>query len=168
MQCRVLAAVLTGMVWAVSSAAHSSAAEDVDAALRAHFRFTSAQLTPQHALAEIDLDGDGLQDAVVLLTDKEFCGSGGCTLEVFKGTHAGLHFVSGTTLVLPPILVLPTKSHGWRTLITGSRYIGHARLDFNGHRYPVSASLPTKPADLNSALEIINMAAGGRGEKPRT
>src|SRR2546422_5453095 len=41
-----------------------------------------------------DLDGDGRAEALVLLRGNVWCGSGGCTMLVFRGTDAGFTFVS--------------------------------------------------------------------------
>src|SRR5262245_44169381 len=46
-------------------------------------RGVHGQPTFRHAL--IDLDGDGRPDAIVLLRSQDWCGSGGCTMLVFRG-----------------------------------------------------------------------------------
>src|ERR1700756_1937850 len=50
----------------------------------------------QFKYALVDLDGDGIQDAVVYFTDRENCGTGGCAMRVMKGTKDGFVHVSGT------------------------------------------------------------------------
>ena len=83
-----------------------------------------------------DLSGEGRQDAVVLFTDR--CGSGGCTLEIFRQTERGFRFVSGTTLAYAPVRVtLARDKYGWKSLIISTRYYGDAVLRFNGWAFPL-------------------------------
>ena len=93
----------------------------------------------QFEYALIDLNGDGIPDAVVLL-EGDFCGSGGCTLEIYRGTSHGFKFVSAATLAHSPIRVLPQRRHGWKDLIYSSRYEGQVLLSFDGTRYRSSKS----------------------------
>jgi len=55
----------------------------------------------------VDLSGDGRPEAIVLLQGTDWCGSGGCTMLVFRGTATGFGFVSRSTITYEPIRVLP-------------------------------------------------------------
>ena len=107
--------------------------------------------------ALVDLDGDGIADAIVYLTNWEWCGSGGCTLRILKGTKTGFSFVSGTMRAHGPILVLPAKSHGWKSLAVALRAGGYGLLEFNGKRYPLSPDdeHPASSASLRGATTVI-------------
>jgi putative lipoprotein len=104
-----------------------------------------------HRTAQIDLNGDGLQDALVLLENPMyFCGTGGCTMLVFKATKLGFEFVSLSTLIRSPVLVSETKTHGWRDLIVevsgGGMAPKQVALKFTGGKYPLNPSaLPALP-----------------------
>ena len=104
-----------------------------------------------HQTAQIDLNGDGLQDALVLLENPMyFCGTGGCIMLVFKGTKSGFEFVSRSTLIRSPVLVSETKTHGWRDLIVevsgGGLAPKQVALKFTGGKYPLNPSaLPALP-----------------------
>ena len=63
----------------------------------------------RHALT--DLHGDGRADAIVLLGG-EWCGSGGCTMLVFRAAKEGFTFVSASTITSEPIRVSPEKVQG--------------------------------------------------------
>ncbi|MEJ2068939.1 MAG: hypothetical protein P8X65_08335 [Syntrophobacterales bacterium] len=98
-----------------------------------------------HKTARIDLNGDGYQDALVLLENPMyFCGSGGCTLLVFKGTTSGFEFVSRSSLIRSPVLVSDTKTHGWRDLLVevsgGGATPKKVALKFTGSKYPLNPS----------------------------
>ena len=89
--------------------------------------------------ALVDLDGDGIQDAVVYL-NADYCGSGGCAIRIMKGTKDGFAYVSGSTITRLPIYVLPSKTNGWRdiavTIGGGGLKYGTVILKYDGRRYP--------------------------------
>ena len=57
----------------------------------------------RHAL--IDLNGDGADDALVFLTDPDWCAAAGCTLLVFRGSKSGYALISDSRAVETPIRV---------------------------------------------------------------
>src|SRR5262245_59515563 len=61
----------------------------------------------RHALT--DLNGDGVNDAIVLLLGSAWCGSGGCNMLVLRGTKEGFTVLSGSTITNEPIRVSPEK-----------------------------------------------------------
>lgn len=105
----------------------------------------------------VDLNSDGLDDAVVLLNGPEWCGSGGCNMLVFRGTARGFSFLSSSTITVAPILVCSEAPHGWRTLIVSSNGVGEVLMRFNGSRYPLNPSRQPKatPAQVRAARAII-------------
>jgi hypothetical protein len=114
--------------------------------------------TYQHEL--VDLNADGLQDAIVLISDPDYCGSGGCTMVVFQGTAQGFKYISRSTITNPPILVLSELRHGWHTLAVSVRGGGagpnQTLMRFDGKKYPSNPSVQTPAAqtDLTSAQEL--------------
>jgi hypothetical protein len=112
-----------------------------------------SQYAHPHQTALIDLNGDGRQDALVLLENPMyFCGTGGCTMLVFKGTPSGFEFVSSSSLIRGPLLVSETNTHGWRDLIVevsgGGMAPKHVAMKFTGSEYPSNPStLPALPKD---------------------
>ncbi len=111
------------------------------------------QYANPHQTALIDLNGDGRLDALVLLENPmHFCGTGGCTMLVFKGTPSGFEFVSSTSLIRGPVLVSETNTHGWRDLIVevsgGGMAPKQVAMKFTGSKYPSNPSmLPPQPKD---------------------
>ena len=108
--------------------------------------------------AASDLNRDGQPDAIVLAEGSDWCGSGGCTLLIFKGTPRGYAFVSRSTITAPPIRVLPSTHGGWSDLIVHSNGTGDVVLRFDGARYPHNPSL--EPAatrtQLRSSVEVLS------------
>ncbi|WP_089605065.1 hypothetical protein [Acinetobacter piscicola] len=104
-----------------------------------------------------DLNGDGQQDALVLLNGMDWCGSGGCTMLIFKGKpNQAFEFLSKTTLVDSPVYSTTYVSNGWKQLLVYSRKHGQVMLKFDGAVYPLNPSLlpveATKLAPHNDKL----------------
>lgn len=115
---------------------------DLRVAMAAHDtrRLRSADTSDYHfTYALVDLDGDGIQDAVVYLNDE--CGSGGCDMRIMKGTKDGFNYISGSTITNLPVYVLPSKTNGWRDIAVSTRGGGTVILKYDGQKYPLNPSL---------------------------
>lgn len=120
----------------------TAAAEPAPPALIAAVRtFTGVQGDQPFRYSVIDLDGNHGSDALVLMSGPDWCGSGGCTLLVFREVRGNFRLVSRSTVAEPPIRVLSEVSHGWKTLIVYSKGRGNVLLRFDGSRYPLNPSL---------------------------
>ena len=128
---------------------------ELNQAILAHLAKTKvdSQYAHPRQTALIYLNGDGRQDALVLLEHpRYFCGTGGCTMLVFKGTPSGFEFVSRSTLIRGPLLVSETKTQGWQDLIVevsgGGMAAKKVAMKFAGSKYPSNPSmLPALPKD---------------------
>ncbi len=111
--------------------------------------------------ALVDLDGDHNRDAIVLFKGNEYCGSGGCTLEIYRGVNQGFDFLSGSTLGREPIRILPDRHFGWRTFTVFVRGGGAKKCDalmrFDGRKYPSNPSMSrcATPAQLASSTLLV-------------
>jgi hypothetical protein len=86
-------------------------------ALRAALeQWASPRPITRYQFALVDLNGDGILDAVVQVTDPAFCGNGGCPIVEFKGESAGFTLVGSSGLVRKPICLLNEMQDGWHTL----------------------------------------------------
>lgn len=114
-----------------------------------------AQLVFSYGL--VDLNGDGVDDAIVYLHGEDDCGSGGCTVEIYRGTESGFQYVSGSVRIGLPIQVLPVASHGWKTLVVALREGGNGLMPFDGKRYPLAPPdrRRAKPEEVKGAITII-------------
>jgi len=124
-------------------------------AIKQHLKISADSSAPKFQYSLFDLNGDGHDEAIVLITDDEYCGSGGCTLEIYRGTTHGFKFLSGSTITKPPIRVLEEHSHGWKSLIVYS--YGNVVLKFNGNKYALNPSVQSKATvkQLSSAKILI-------------
>ena len=135
----------------------SATVQAVDLSLEAAVRSSvKGDFTPSFSYALVDLDGDGQPDAVVLLRGPMWCGSGGCTMLVFRGTANGFQLVSKSTITGEPIEVLPGVTLGWRTLIVNTGGIGPVVMQFNGTQYPGNPSMQPKatPEQIKSGQPL--------------
>lgn len=103
--------------------------------------------TTNYKRADADLNGDGRSEAILYLTDRDNCGSGGCTLVVLSPKGSSYRVVLRSTVTQLPIRVLPTSTRGWRDIgvtVAGGGitrpYV--ARMRFNGNRYPGNPTVP--------------------------
>ena len=107
-----------------------------------------------------DLNGDGTPDAIVLFDGPADCGSGGCTLEVYRGTKHGFRFVSGSTISRQPIRILHETHFGWHTFTVsvggGGAEPCNALMRFNGHKYPLNPSMApcATAAQIESGVKL--------------
>jgi putative lipoprotein len=140
-------------LYAVAAVMGADSPDSLNQALLAYFAKTGTDpkyINPRQA-AKVDLNGDGYPDALVLLQNPMyFCGTGGCTMLVFKGTKSGFEFVSRSTLIRGPVLVSETKTHGWRDLIVevsgGGMPPKKVALKYTGSKYSLNPStLPELP-----------------------
>jgi hypothetical protein len=110
--------------------------------------FSRDATTFEYAL--VDLNDDGILDAVVLLTGQFWCGSGGCSMLILRGRAGGFSVVSTSTISNQPIKVSPERHHGWHTLLVSMRgggiRPGYGVMPFNGRKYPVSPSEEARAA----------------------
>ena len=96
---------------------------------------------PLFSTGYADLNGDGLEDAVVFLKGMQWCGSGGCTLMIFENLGDSYQLVSKSSVTSTPISVAKTETNGWKDLIVWSRGSGLVLLKFDGDKYPRNPSL---------------------------
>jgi hypothetical protein len=152
-----IAGVALTLLGATAGLAQTAPPPELAKAVQLHVEKAGEPLVARwrHALA--DLNGDRIDDAVVLLTDPAWCGTGGCTLVVFKGSKKGYAVQSVSSVTDVPIRVSPLATGGWKTLIVHSRGRGAVLMRFDGRRYPANPSLQPKAsaAQVRAARAIV-------------
>ncbi len=102
--------------------------------------------------AFVDLRDDGVDDAIVYLSDDGWCGSGGCTTLVLAPEGSSYRVVTRLTITRPPILVLATKSHGWHDIGVWMQGGGiqpgyEAEFSFSGKSYLYRGEPTLQPSE---------------------
>jgi putative lipoprotein len=109
----------------------------------------------KYQVAEIDLNGDKKKDALVLLQDRNWCGTGGCFMLVFANQNNRFKLVSAISLVREPVIISETKTKNWRDIIVhvsgGGGESKNVALKFNGSSYPTNPS-GLKPLATNTKV----------------
>lgn len=137
-------------------------AGDVPALEKAIKAWAEESTAPTFKHAFADLNDDGIDDAIVLITDNQYCGSGGCSFVIFQGVAGGFKVVSSSTITRAPILLLPEKKKGWHTLSVfvagGGAKPGQVMMRFDGIEYPGNPSMEPKAkvSDLKGAKTLIS------------
>jgi hypothetical protein len=116
--------------------------------------------SPTYRSAFADLNNDATPDAVVLIADPRYCGSGGCSMAVFEGIGTEFKLVSSSTITREPVFLLDSSRFGWRSLAVrssgGGEPIRQVLMEFDGSRYPLNPSLQAtaSDADLKNAISL--------------
>jgi hypothetical protein len=118
-----------------------ASASDPSHALADAVRVYTSSEAPSYRQLSVHLSHSLQPEAVVLLTGQNWCGSGGCTLLVFRKVREKFTLVSRSTVTGTPIRVLAETSRGWKALIVHSKGRGNVLLRFDGTRYPLNPSL---------------------------
>lgn len=116
---------------------------------------TKAPVSSRYEFQRVDLDADGLRDALVLLKTPYgyWCGMHGCALLVFKAGDDKFTLVNAVQPIREPLYISDRKTNGWKDLIV--RVSGrwdrakNVALKFNGYQYPNDPS--NLPSDLRFA-----------------
>ena len=115
----------------------------------------------RYSAALVDLKGDGTQEAIVYLTGRGWCGSGGCVTLILIPQDSSYKVLTEITITWTPIRVLATKSHGWHDISVWERGGGNVQayeseLSFDGVTYPTNPSVPpARPMTQNTEGEVV-------------
>jgi hypothetical protein len=114
----------------------------------------------RYVAAFADLNDDGKPEAIVHLIGKGWCGSGGCTTLILVQEGDAWKVLANIAITRPPILMLPSKSNGWRSVGVwvqgGGVQRGYeAELRFDGKTYPANPTVPPAQAFLEKTRSEV-------------
>lgn len=119
----------------------------------------------RYSSAFLDLKDDGTKEAIVYVTGRGWCGSGGCVMLILAPEGKSYKVITQTTVTRLPVRVLKTKSKGWHDISVvvagGGIQLGNeAILSFDGKTYPTNPTVPpARPSDGKAQGEIVIPAA---------
>lgn len=112
----------------------------IDKSILAPEGLSMAQNQIKYLTGSADLNSDGAVERIVLIQDRYFCGSGGCTAVIFDSTGKVINRI---TVARTPITLANSYRNGWQDFIVWSN--GAYRLmSYNGESYPSNPSLEPK------------------------
>ena len=112
-------------------------------------------------VAATDLNGDEVEEVLVYLRSDYFCGTNGCNLLILARHGEAFRVVTEISVAKPPIRVLDTRSHGWRSLAVRTSDWDilkpfEAGLAYNGESYPRNPSIfPARRLEGAAPGEIL-------------
>ncbi|OLQ93683.1 hypothetical protein BIY21_11240 [Vibrio ponticus] len=131
----------------------------VDRALRDYFSQNNIDAGgTRYRWLTYDLNGDGQDE---LLTQLDWCGSGGCTLLIFANQQQKWVFNSRMTLVNTPLNLGHKNHQGWQDLVLfvrgGGAVPNQHVLRFNNGSYPLNPSMaPIASFDDISPIQLFS------------
>jgi len=121
------------------------------------------------SFAQVALHPGPERQFIVYVSSRYWCGSGGCSTLVVERGSEGFREVSGIGISRPPILVLESRTNGWRDLAVwvagGGIQPGYqALLPFDGTAYATNPSVaPARPLPAGATgLAVIGEEAQGQ------
>jgi len=136
---------------ALAGSAAPRHADAADSALVAWLRAAVGDDGPakavRYAVAKVDLDGDGVAEALVYQSGEGWCGTGGCDLDILRREGSRWRLVTEVSVAKLPIRVLAGRSHGWKDIGVqvsgGGIRVGYeAVLRYDGRTYPANPTVP--------------------------
>ncbi len=145
-----------GVVRGILDAKPAPGSDALAEAVKAFAVSRGTDAMPDFRRAQSDLNGDGQADAVVLLQGGDWCGTGGCTLVVFRGDGQDFVLVSASMVSREPIRLAGDSANGWKTLIVDTKGVGDVLMPFDGKAYPANPSLqPAASPEQVSAATVL-------------
>ena len=129
--------------------------------LKSFLRTLDTDRTARYMAAFRDLNGDGIQEAIVYLISNQWCGSGGCSTLILAPDNGSWRIVTNIRITRPPIYVLSDVSNGWHSIAVsvqgGGIQAGYeAELQFNGSTYPNNPSVsPARRLTAKPVGEVV-------------
>lgn len=103
-----------------------------------------------------DLNGDGLEDAIVLL---DWCSKSGCEMLIFERQGGDYRFSSRISQLQVPVIVSSSQHYLWQSLLV-EKNKQWLTLDFDGISYPPLARDLPPVNKLDFATDIILFSQG--------
>ena len=114
--------------------------------------------------ARTDLDGDGRDEVFVYLMGPYFCGTGGCSLQLFRATGQGYALVNDFPISRVPVVVADRRTRGWRDLWRlqsgGGAPPTYVRQVFDGRRYVERERIPAEKGTMPKGLPVLTGEPG--------
>ena len=122
-------------------------------------RDTENKSAIRYVAAFTDLEGNGVEAAIVYLESDEWCGTSGCRTLIVARRGSSYRVVKTIIVAQLPIRVSRNKSHGWHDIIFrvqggGIAHAYDSTLTFDGTTYETGPSRPVGRADGTTLIPL--------------
>jgi hypothetical protein len=172
----LLVAFLAAAEPAAPERAAGEAGKDDRGSCQAVLAFLRTRLAPfdggsetEVTIAPVALHPGPERQFVVYVEGRSWCGTGGCNTLVLERSATGVREIATITVSRRPVLVLRSRTSGWRDLSVRVRgdggSIGHqVLLPFDGRTYALNPTAPpARPLPFGAATEVL-IEAEARGQ----
>ncbi|MEM8743934.1 MAG: hypothetical protein AAGF14_04790 [Pseudomonadota bacterium] len=108
-----------------------------------NYRISKNRAPGRYQMVGVDLNGDGVREAMVLFQGKDWCTRTGCSMAIFQTFDHGFRPISRTVRVKAPVEIADTATNGYRDLLVqtggGPAPERRVRLRFTGEQYSRNA-----------------------------
>jgi hypothetical protein len=110
--------------------------------------------------SRVDLDAEGTPETLAVVVGSYACGSGGCTLLIFRRTPGGLEPIAESGLFQSPLRLQAQRRGGWPDLTMPATSDGVTRgvieLRFDGRAYGLTpAGAARDPAEAPAGSSVL-------------
>ena len=109
-----------------------------------------------YKLANISQEKKCKSPLVFLNGKSGYCGTGGCNMFILDCIENGYKIIGNTSVVMPPVYVAVTSSHGYRDIKVDAGKKGLVVLKFDGEKYPENASMAPKSKKLSEDTLLLS------------
>ncbi len=124
----------------------------------------------RYATGKVDLNNDGQPEIFVYLMGSIFCGTGGCTLQLYQSDNGNYTLLGEFGLSRTPVIVSAASNKGWRDFWRlqsgGGRPSEYVRYRYNGNQYVEAERIAGTQApdgelalpestDFNGGIELL-------------
>lgn len=110
----------------------------------------------RYVYSRLDLNGDGFDELFAYPLGSYFCGTGGCSLLLFKGGADGYTLVNNFSITRTPVIVAAEKSNGWndiwRLRSGGGAPPEYVANRFDGEKYEEAESIAADQAPAGTPV----------------
>lgn len=151
-----------GVLWAIGSFPAAADEARVRAFMADWMNERAGGMEPGEADLSIgfyDLDFDAVDEAIVLLSGRDWCGSGGCKLLVLRPEIEDYQVIMLSTVTRPPIGVLGSYTNGFRDIVVhvggGGRPFEPVVMRFDGRMYPANPTVDGQAMPANAKAKVL-------------
>ncbi|WP_233130267.1 META domain-containing protein [Synechococcus sp. 1G10] len=109
-----------------------------------------------YVYARYDLNGDGRDEVFAYLMGSNFCGTGGCTMQIFRQSGNYYRLMNSFPITRLPVIISATRTQGWNDFWKresgGGAPLTYVRHIYDGRRYVARKRVPAIPTPAGTSI----------------